>query len=228
MNQDTLFKTVIDRINESSLLTEEIVEPELKHPKSFLKILDADHMNWTSEDFRKVFGMRFKVKIPPLDQLNIIAYPQENKNVPIFLFFCMPTKRKCIAHINVYCPFMDDDYKAKFVQPLVDILNDYAPFDAPDRYPEWMAKNRNEATIYGLFPADRYEDIVNCAIRYADAYMKAVEATGVETDPAKLQQLKAFQDEFVSDIRTQDKAQGMIAKMIGKKTAKRIFYEVTT
>ena len=53
-------------------------------------------------------------------------------------------------------------------------------------------------------------------------------AAGSETDPAKLQQLKAFQDAFIEDIRTQDKAQGMIAKMIGKQKAKRIFYEVTT
>jgi len=228
MDQDTLYKSVIDRINQSSPLTEQTVEPELKNPKSFLKILDADHFNWTSDDFRKVFGMRFKVKIPPLDQLNIIAYPAANKNVPIFLFFCMPTKRKCIAHINVYCPSRDDAYKEKFIQPLLEILKDYEPFEAPDRYPEWMAKNRHEATIYGLFPADRYEDIADCAVRYIDAYMKQVEATEVETDPEKLEQLKAFQDEFISDIRTQDKAQGMIAKMIGKKTAKRIFYEVTT
>ena len=33
---------------------------------------------------------------------------------------------------------------------------------------------------------------------------------------------------LVDDIRTQDKAQGMMAKLIGKETAKRIFYEVTT
>ena len=47
-------------------------------------------------------------------------------------------------------------------------------------------------------------------------------------NPERLQQIAAFQDKWVDDIRTQDKAQGMIAKMIGSKTAKRIFYEVTT
>jgi len=228
MDQDTLFQSVIDRIDQRSPLEAQTIEPELKNPKSFLKILDADHHNWTSDAFRKVFGMRFRVKVPPIDQLNIIAYPSADKNVPIFIFFCMLTKRKCIAHLNVNCAFMDEEYKAKFIKPLTDILHSYEPFETADRYPEWMKKYRNDCTIYGLFPRDRYEDIAECAQRCADAYMDLVAAEAPETDTEKLQKLQTFQDQFVDDIRTQDKAQGMIAKMIGKKTAHRIFYEVTT
>ncbi len=48
------------------------------------------------------------------------------------------------------------------------------------------------------------------------------------SDPERLQKVKDFHAQWVDDIRTQDKAQGMISKMIGKKKAKRIFYEVTT
>jgi len=140
----------------------------------------------------------------------------------------MLTKRKCIAHLNVNLPFEDEEYKAQFMQPLVDILNSYEPFETADRYPEWMKKYRNDCTIYGLFPRERYEDIAECAERYAKHYMEQVATTATETDPDKLKQLETFQAQFVDDIRTQDKAQGMIAKMIGKKTARRIFYEVTT
>jgi len=228
MDQDALFNSIIDRIGQGAPLTEQAIEPELKKPKSFLKILDADHYNWSADAFRKLFGMRFRVKVPPIDQLNIIAYPAADKNVPIFIFFCMLTKRKCIAHLNVNCAFMDDEYKAKFIAPLVEILNTYQPFETADRYPEWMKKYRNECTIYGLFPRDRYEDLAECAQRYTDCYMQLVAEAGNESDPAHLEQLEKFQAQFVDDIRTQDKAQGMIAKMIGKKTAKRIFYEVTT
>ncbi len=228
MDQDLLFSSVIDPITADSSIIEQPVEPELARPKSFLKILDAEHYNWKGGPFRKVFGMRFRVKVPAIDQLNIIAYPEADKNVPIFIFFCMLTKRKCIAHLNVNLPFADPEYKAKFMQPLVEILNDYEPFETKDRYPEWMKKYRNDCTIYGLFPRERYEEIAECAERYAKYYMELVEQTTAETDPEKLQQLEAFQDQFVDDIRTQDKAQGMIAKMIGKKTAHRIFYEVTT
>ncbi len=140
----------------------------------------------------------------------------------------MLTKRKCIAHINVNLPFTDAAYIEQHVAPLVKILESYESFDSADRYPEWMRKYRNDCTVYGLFPRERYEELAECAQRYAEHYMQQVAAAGNETDPAKLQQLKAFQDGFIDDIRTQDKAQGMIAKMIGKQTAKRIFYEVTT
>ena len=72
-DQDTLFNCVINNIQSASKLNKQHIEPELERPKSFLKILDAEHFNWSNDDFRKVFGMRFKVKIPPIDQLNIIA-----------------------------------------------------------------------------------------------------------------------------------------------------------
>jgi hypothetical protein len=228
MDQNTLFDSIIDTISASTEMNEMPIEPELAKPKSLLRLVDADHYNWSGSDFRKVFGMRFRVKIPALDQLNIIAYPEANKNVPIFIFFCMLTKRKCIAHLNVNLPFQDADYIEKHVKPLVEIKNSYESFDCADRYPGWMQKFHNESSIYGLFPRERYEDLADCARRYAEVYMREVAATAEETDPERLAQLKAFQDQFVDDIRTQDKAQGMIAKMIGKKTARRIFYEVTT
>ena len=49
-----------------------------------------------------------------------------------------------------------------------------------------------------------------------------------ETDSARIQAIENFHAQWVDDVRTQDKAQGMIAKMLGAKKARRIFYEVTT
>jgi hypothetical protein len=48
------------------------------------------------------------------------------------------------------------------------------------------------------------------------------------TDSERLQEISGFHNQWVDDIRTQDKAQSMIAKMIGATKARRIFYEVTT
>ncbi len=79
MEQDTLYNSIIDTIKHNAELTEVTIAPELERPNSFLKLLDALHYNWTGADFRKVFGMRFKVKLPPIDQLNIIAYPQRTR-----------------------------------------------------------------------------------------------------------------------------------------------------
>ncbi len=228
MNQDRRLDSIIETIKRSEALRSIDIPDELARPKSFLKILDARHYNWDSDRFRKVFGMRFSVKIPPFEQLNAILYPRPEYDIPIFIFFCLITKRKVIAHLNVNCPFDDEAYLAKWVQPLTERLNQYASFECADRYPEWMQKYRNASTIYGMFPGDRLEDLSNCCFDYLDYYMVTVETVSPITDPARLEKNREFQEGFVDDIRTQDKAQGMIAKMIGAKTAKQIFYEVTT
>lgn len=228
MDQDQRLDAIMDRVRGIEALEEIHVPAELAEPKSFLKVLRANHYNWSSPHFRKLFGMRFRVKLPPIEQLNSIFYPRPEYDVPVFIFFCMLTKRKVIAHLNICCPFDDEDYRAKWVQPLQDILATYPPFESNDRYPEWMKKYRNECTIYGLFPRDRLDDLSDCCFAYLDSYLTRVAAAQPVTDPQRLQQIREFQDGWVDDIRTQDKAQGMIAKMIGAKTARRIFYEVTT
>ena len=228
MNQDERLNEIIRRTALHESLAEITIPTELAEPSSFLKVLKARQYNWESERFRKVFGMRFSVKLPPIQQLNCIFYPRPDYSMPVFIFFCMLTKRKLIAHLNVNCPFDDVNYKRRWVDPLADILQRFTPFDSDDRYPEWMKKYRNESTIYGLFSRDRLDDISECCFAYLDYYLEQVKAEQPESDPDRLAQIAAFQDRWVDDIRTQDKAQGMMAKMIGAKTARRIFYEVTT
>ncbi len=228
MDQDQRLEAIIERLRGVEALEEMQVPRELAEPRSFLKVLRANHYNWSSPHFRKVFGMRYRVKIPKIEQLNSIFYPRNNYDVPVFIFFLMQTKRKVIAHLNVCCPFDDDAYRAKWVDPLVAILNRYEPFESNDRYPEWMKKYRNASTIYGLFPGERIDEISACCFDYLDYYLSQLAAAEPVSDPARQQAIARFQDGWVNDIRTQDKAQGMIAKMIGADTARRIFYEVTT
>ena len=228
MDQDQRLEAMIERLRSVEMLEEMHVPPELAEPRSFLKVLRANHYNWSSTRFRKVFGMRYRVKIPKIEQLNSIFYPRDNYDVPVFIFFLMQTKRKVIAHLNVCCPFDDDAYRAKWVDPLVAILNGHEPFESNDRYPEWMKKYRNESTIYGLFPGERLNEISDCCFEYLDYYLSQLAVSEPVTDPARQQVIARFHDGWVDDIRTQDKAQGMIAKMIGADTARRIFYEVTT
>ncbi len=228
MDQDQRLETIVERLRGVEALEEIPIPQELAEPRSFLKVLRANHYNWSSQRFRKIFGMRFRVKVPRIEQLNSIFYPRDNYDVPVFIFFCMLTKRKVIAHLNVCCPFDDADYRARWVDPLVQILDRYEPFTSNDRYPEWMKKYRNDSTIYGLFPRDRLDDISDCCFEYLDYYLSQVAVAEPVTDPARREAVSRFLDQWVDDIRTQDKAQGMIAKMIGADTARRIFYEVTT
>ncbi len=225
---DQLLAGFISRIQDKIDLQVIDLDDDIARPKSFLKVLDAEHFNWSGEPFRKLFAMRFRVKLPPLDQINTIFYPRTQYAAPIFIFFCLLTKRKVIGHLNVNCPFTDVDYQHQWVDPLVKLLNQYSSFDCDDRYPEWMKKYRNDCTIYGMFSRDRYADLAACATDYLDCYLSQLDELQPETDPARLAEIEKFHAGFVSDIRTQDKAQSMIAKMIGKDKAKRIFYEITT
>ncbi len=225
---DRLFDTLIDRVRATFPLTDVELDPEIARPRSRLKILNATHYNWEAERFRKLFGMRFQVRLPPLNQLNTIFYPELCFDTPIFLFFVLVTRRKLIAHLNVYCPFDDVDYLAKHVAPKVELLNKYAPFECVDRYPEWMRKYRRPCSIYGMFARDRLGDLESCAHDYLEHYLKLAREAGQVTEPERLERIGRFHTQFIEDIRTQDKAQGMIAKLIGKNKARRIFYEITT
>ncbi len=222
------FRALISQVDSQMPLTDVAVDPELANPKSFLKILKARHMNWRAEHYRKVFGMRFSMKLPPLDQMNFIMYPEPGYDMPIFLFFCLLTGRKAICHVNVNCTLTDEAYLEKWVAPLVAAQNKYGSFECADRYPEWMQKWRTPAGIYGMFPRERFDSFMRCGTEYLDIYLKLASNAEPIRDPERLARIRKAQTQFVEDIRTQDKAQGMMAKMIGKETAKRIFYEVTT
>jgi len=225
---DQLLQDLIARIEDRIPIEAIELDEVISKPKSVLKVLDAEHFNWTGEPFRKLFAMRFRVKLPPLDQVNTIFYPLPEYPAPIFIFFCLLTRRKAIGHLNVNCPFDDADYRARWVDPLVTLRDRYPSFDCDDRYPEWMKKYRNDCTIYGMLPRDRFDDLRACALDYLGCYLEQLNDLEPETDPDRLARIAEFHAGFVDDIRTQDKAQSMMAKMIGKDKARRIFYELTT
>ena len=228
MDQDQRFDAIIARTRAQMPLEPIEIEPKLAEPKSFLKVLRARHYNWRAARFSKIFGMRFSLKVPPLEQLNMIYYPAPVYELPIFIFFCLVTRRKVIAHLNVNCAFDDVAYQDKYVAPLGEQLCKYREFECADRYPDWMKKYRNDCTIYGMFPLDRLGELTSCMFDYLECYLSAVADQVEISDPERLKQIGVFQEQFKDDIRTQDKAQKMTARIIGAKTAKRIFYEVTT
>ncbi|MFQ5633957.1 MAG: hypothetical protein ACE5G3_01315 [Gammaproteobacteria bacterium] len=225
---DRFFRSVIGRVEWSFPLTEIELDTEIARPRSFLKILDANHYNWRAERFRKLFGMRAQAEVPLLDQLNFIFYPESVYDTPIFLCFALLTKHKLIAHLNVYCPFDDEVYLARHVDPLTGHLQRYPPFEYNRRYPEWMQKYRHPCAIYGMFSRDRIEDFSDCAHDYLGHYLGVARDAQPVEDAEKLATIADFHAQFVRDVRTKDKAQDMLAKMIGKEPARRIFYEITT
>jgi hypothetical protein len=160
--------------------------------------------------------------------MNFIMYPEVRYDIPIFLFFCLLTGRKMVCHVNVNCPAADEQYLRKWVAPLTAAQAKYGSFACADRYPEWMLKWRTPAGIYGMFPRERFDDFMRCGLDYLQIYLDLASQSAPVSDPARGEESRRFQAQFVEDLRTQDKAQGMMAKMIGADKARRIFYEITT
>lgn len=228
LTQRERIDAMVNRVQAHVPLASVPVPAELAEPKAKLRLVNAKHWNWEGEGLRKLFAMHTSMRVPPIEQINFILYPAPTIDAPIFLFFCMVTGRKLIGHINVNSLAWNEETKRRWVAPLAQSVSEYPPFESKDRYPEWMKKWRTGAGVYGMFMKDRVEDLSACMFDYLEVYLRQLAACEPISDAVRLAELKDSHDQFVDDIRTQDKAQGIMAKMIGKETARRIFYEVTT
>lgn len=228
LTQRERIDAMVDRVAAHLSLSTVAVPEELAAPKAKLRLVDAKHWNWEGKGLRKLFAMHTSMRVPPIEQINFILYPAAGIDAPIFLFFCMITGRKLIGHINVNSLAWDEESQRKWVMPLQEAVSKYPPFESKDRYPEWMKKWRTAGGVYGMFMKDRVEDFSACMFDYLERYLDELAICETISNQDRLDALAASHDQFVDDIRTQDKAQGIMAKMIGKDTARRIFYEVTT
>ncbi len=228
MNQDQRLQAVLDQVKQYMPLDEVEVDGEISDNKAFLKLVTVSCHNWAAGRIPRIGALRMTVKVPALDALTMIFYPEADSDAPIFLFFFLITGRKVISHFNVCTPFDDDEYLQKWVKPLDAIQAKYPEFECMDRYPEWMKAYQHDSTVYGLFKQDRLDDLSGCSLEYLDHYLGLVADNEKTTDPERLQTIAEFHQHFKEDIRTRDKAQGMTSKFIGKEKARRIFYEVVT
>lgn len=228
MNQQQRLQAVLGKVRQYMPLQEEFVDADISDNKAFLTLVNVSCHQWSAGELSKIGALRMSVKVPALDALTFIFYPQSDSDAPIFLLFFLITGRKVISHFNVCTVFDDEAYLNKWVRPLEGILERYDTFECMDRYPEWMKAYQHDSTIYGLFKQDRLADLSQCSLEYLDHYLALVADNHVTVEPERLQQIASFQQRFKTDIRTRDKAQGMTAKFIGKDKAKRIFYEVVT
>lgn len=228
MNQLERMDEVIRRTQAHMSLAPVAMDPQLEQADSPLKILKVRCRSWESDKLRKIGTLRFFVKLPPLDALNMIFYPREHVDAPIFILFFLETRRKLICHINVNTPSREPDYLHHWVDPMAELRKGYPSFDAKDRYPEWMKKYRHDCTVYGLFSREKTADLSNFMFDCLDTYAEKLARAPFVEDPGRLEELRRFHTQWIDDIRTQDKAQGMISKFIGKAKARRIFHEVST
>ena len=228
MKQDERMQAIVARVERHMPVEPIALDPELSSADSFLKILRVKCYNWRTPQLDKFNALRFTVNFPSLDALTMIFYPRPALDAPIFLCFMLLTNRKTVFHLNAYTPFEEPDYQADWIAPLSETLERYPPFDVRDRYPDWMSRYRRDCTLYGLFMKDRLDDLNALIFDYLDIYLPKLAAAEDVTDPERLARIRTFHENFRTDIRTRDKAQGMMSKFIGKERARRIFYEATT
>lgn len=204
------------------------LDPTLSAPETNERGVRIHCYNWRADPFEKISMMDTSVVVPPMHQLNAIFYPLPNYDAPIFLFLTVITKSNIISIFNVCCPFHDRDYLAKYVDPLVQILDSYQPFTGKHRAPDWFEKYRTAATVFGVYSKEEISPITDCGLTMLDRYLESTATSSTVDDKAKLEQITAFQDQFRADIQTKDLGRKVLEKLTDEETAHRIFHEVAT
>lgn len=229
MDLDQQLEAVKAKIEEYTPLTESFVDPDISENSAFLKMVTVNAYNWTAPHMTKMSSLRYVVKVPPMNVLNLIIYPDRKYDAPIFLSHIVIAAGKVIYHLNLIRMFKDDPaYDAKWIDPLKPILAQYDEFKPIKKYPDWMDVSRHHSTIMGIEKKDRLDDLYDCTQKYLDFYLQQLVNCEEVTDPDRLAAIDAMHEQFRDDVRTKDKAQKMTSGMIGKEKSKRIFYEVAT
>lgn len=227
MDQQQRLDAMIGSIERRFALEPIALAPDVTDASAFFKYLRIRCQNWRGERIEKVSGLRFGVSLPQMDALNVIVYPKEHFDAPIFLAFVVLTKKRFICHLNLCLPFADPEYRRPWLEPLLQLRKGYGSFASDSSYPDWMQADRNEASIHGAFEGDRLDEFTRCTFAYLDSYLAGL-AKAVPVDATRQQAISDFHARFKRDIRTRDRAQSMTARFIGKERARKIFYEVAT
>ena len=184
--------------------------------------------SWQANNCRKVWCARHTMTEAGVDALNAFVYPATQYDAPIFLILFVITRRKVMCHFNINTPLEDDDYKAKWVDPLTEILKTYPTFEAKGQYPEWLLPYRHSCSVRGMHDLEQLDDLTNCMLDYLDVYLPKLTASEPISDPNTLIRIKAFHERFCDDIRTKDPGLRIMANFMSKDLLNRFFHEVFT
>ena len=109
--------------------------------------------------------------------------------------------------------------------PLQETSKNYTHLP-PKEMPEWMRAYQSPGTIYSMPERKLEADVKQCALDYLELYLKMLDKAEETTDAEYGERIKAGQAAYRSDIMTKDRSRKMLARLIGKKKANRLFQEV--
>lgn len=222
---DTLLAQALDIIGKKSPLSSCELPPELSETKYVFNVLNLRCFNWTSDKLRKVYAMRMAVKVPSMDIIGMAFYPHTDYDLPIFAFDLTCTSKKVIAYINPVAVASGEAYQKKYLEPFKPVREKYSNF-SPHKVPEWMQVYNNPCSIYTMPERSFLDELTRCVIEYIGVYAELLAAARPLEDAGCRTAVEAFHAAYVRDLTTKDRSQQMLAKIIGKQKAARIFNEV--
>ncbi|MCX8044714.1 MAG: phytochromobilin:ferredoxin oxidoreductase [Desulfobacterota bacterium] len=222
---DTLLSQALDIIGKKTPLSPCELPQELAETKFILNVLTLRCFNWKSDILRKVYAMRMTVKVPSMDIIGMAFYPHTFYDLPIFAFDLTCTSKKVIAYINPVAVVQGEAYRQRFIEPFKPVYEKCGDFQ-PHKVPEWMQKYNNSCTIYTMPERDRLDDLKACAVGYLQVYAELLATAQPVAETAQRSAIEAFHAAYIRDLTTKDRSQVMLAKIIGKQKAARIFNEV--
>jgi len=222
---DDLYTKVLEKI-ENDLVLEPIQLPKELGKISYpLNMLQMRCSNWRSERINKMYCMRLKLLLPSLDILGITIYPSPAYDVPLFLFDLSCTHKKIVTYINVFKIADDPEYVCKYIDPFTTVREKYKHLTAKP-VPAWLETYQSTCTIYTHPARDNLNIVKSCVLDYLEVYLHLLTSAEKVNSFDRQQQILRFHEQFKYDLATKDGAQKMLAKVIGKKKAARIYNEV--
>jgi 15,16-dihydrobiliverdin:ferredoxin oxidoreductase len=222
---DELLSKTLKKIEEKFQLEPVAIPEDLRETRFPLSLLKLQCYNWKAEKIRKIYFMRVKVRVPTLDVLGMAIYPETDFDVPIFTCDLSCTKKKVFTHINFIPLFSDESYHKKYIEPLKPVFEKYNHFP-PHKMREWMLKYHSSYTFYSMPEKSSLEELKCCALDYLSVYLDIISQAKPIEDKQYLEKVKEAHKAYENDLLTKDASQKMLARIIGKEKARRIFQEV--
>lgn len=222
---DDLYAQVFEKIEKSLALQRDPIPRELEEISYPFHILQMRCSNWRSERIDKMYSMRLKLLMPSLNIFGVNIYPSQKYEVPMFLFDLSCTRKKIVAFINITQISNTPKYIKKYIDPFARVRKKYDHLPARP-LPAWLEAYKSTGTIYAHPSIDQLGVLKACVMEYLQVYLEILASAPTVESCERQQHIKAFHEKFKFDLTTKDGARHMLAKVIGKNRAARIYNEV--
>ena len=223
---EAYYKEIVHAL-ESRLALEPMASPkelsEIRWPLGFFSLRC---WNMRAEKIRKIYFMRMSLKFPAFEYLGLGMYPDQAHDLPIFYLDLSRTSTKAIAYINPIAPVPDEACAKKYLAPFGPIFCRHHFPAAPIR--PWMQPFVSPCTVYTMPDAAMLGELKQCGLAYVECYLCLLGKAEKIIDADYETKIAGARNNYIAQSLANDVTQKMLARLIGKKRAGRIFREMLT